>query len=127
MSHAIVTFRDGALGKVLVVEATGRGFVLVPWSCWRQHSRLVARFALRIAEDRQLAALGVLAERLAEEYDKVGRWRAWRRCWRRPRNLCTETVMTFITLCGLRHDTSVDDPDRLFELLSASRHAVRLL
>ncbi len=138
VSHAMITFRDATLGKVMVMEATGRGFRMVPWAGWCLHNSMKARFALRVAEDVQLTALQNLAEKLGAEYDYISLlgflWRRWRKRYDNPlddakRLICSEAVATFLGLCGLKmDDPSSYTPNDLFVLLEHDqRVATRLL
>jgi len=68
-SHSLITFRDDTLGKVFVMEANGRGFMLVPWSKWRTHNTMVARYRVDIDSESQLESLRSLAGMLGSEYD----------------------------------------------------------
>jgi hypothetical protein len=69
VSHSIITFRDETLDKVFVMEANGRGFMLVPWAKWRKHNTLVARFSISAPGDEQLESLRALGDSLGAEYD----------------------------------------------------------
>lgn len=115
VSHSLITFQDETLDKVFVMEANGRGFMLVPWAKWRKHNTLVARYRLRVAEDVQIGSLQQLAEFLGSQYDYVSLLGfIFRRFMGRMRNplskvsqlVCSEAVARFIHLTGdpsLRH------------------------
>ena len=72
VSHALLTFRSQTLNKVLVLEAGGHGFAVVPWSKWERSHVLVARFRLGIPAEEQLRALRAISGRLGDSYDAVG-------------------------------------------------------
>lgn len=104
-SHAVLTFRDETLDKVFVMEANGRGFMLVPWSTWAKGNKLVARFALTCPIEDQLMSLQQLAELLGSEYDYLSLpWFLLRRFFRRMRNplsstkkmVCSEAIAKFL-------------------------------
>jgi hypothetical protein len=113
VSHSFLTFRDETLGRVFVMEANGRGFMIVPWAKWRTHNTLVARYRLTTDMDAQLASLRKLSEFLGSQYDYVSILGfAIRRFWSRVRNpfdsgkklVCSEAVARFLYLTG---DTSL--------------------
>lgn len=105
VSHALITFRDDTLGKVFVMEANGRGFMLSPWAKWRKGKTLIARYSLDCDESCQLSSLRALANELGAEYD----YRSFfgfllRRWFRRMANpfsdpdklFCSEAVTKFV-------------------------------
>lgn len=110
VSHGLITFRSETLGKVLLMEAVGRGFVISPWSGWRQTHQLCERYELTIPEETQRQALSNLSDHLGAEYDKFGLVGFWARRFRtRMRNpfhstdklFCSEAVALFLSYCGL--------------------------
>lgn len=128
-SHALITFRDWTLGKVFVLEATGRGFRMIPWSKWRQGNQLVARFGLLAPPETQHAALRAVADRLGDEYDSLSlvgfALRRWRKRYANPlasskRLICSEVVAEFLAGCGIDvGDTESALPVDLLQLLRA--------
>lgn len=105
VSHAFLTFYDETLGRVFVMEANGRGFMLVPWSNWKKHNTVVARFSLKTPEVQQLHALQRLSNLLGATYDYVSVLgfvlRRFRRRMRNPLNdaaklICSEVVARFL-------------------------------
>ena len=111
VSHAIITFRDDTLGKVFVMEANGRGFMLVPWSKWRTHNTMIARYRVGVEPELQLESLRSLAEMLGAEYDYKSLFAfLLRRFSSRMKNpldssnklICSEAVAKF--LYGTLHD-----------------------
>jgi len=72
VSHAVITFRSRTLNRVMVMQASGHGYQIVPWSRWAQQNILVARFRLLVDEDDQLLALRAMARRLGDGYDRRG-------------------------------------------------------
>jgi hypothetical protein len=72
VSHAAITFRSLSLDKVMVMEASGSGFRLLPWRKWAPHNRLAARFRLDVPIGRLRAALQHIADRLGDGYDSRG-------------------------------------------------------
>ena len=136
MSHALVTYKDETLGKVMVMEAQWRGFVIVPWTRWRQKNRLVARFSLRVPEVDQAEALRKLAGRLGEEYDTLGLFGFALRRWRkRSRNVfasskklyCSEACAELVRDSGIAiGDPESFEPQDLFEFLSSSPSVARV-
>ena len=68
-SHCVITFRSSILGKVMVMDAQGRGFVMVPWNKWERKNRLIARYALTLPDDNIRAGLNMIADRLGDAYD----------------------------------------------------------
>jgi len=117
VSHSIITFRDDTLDRVFVMEANGRGFMLVPWSKWRTHNELVARYELSTVPESQLEALRELSNALGAEYDYVSILGfIWRRFMGRMKNpldnptklVCSEAVAKFLYLAGLK---GFDEPE----------------
>lgn len=110
VSHALVTYRSSTLGRVMVMEAVGRGFVMLPWRSWRQRNKLVARFAVRVPVAQQLAALHQVTTSLGAEYDSLSLlgfiFRRWRKRARNPLDnagklICSEVVAKLLKLAGL--------------------------
>ncbi len=138
VSHALITFRSTTLDKVLVFEATGKGFHLKLWKKWRRHNRLVAAYELAIPLERQLAALRRLAMDLGAEYDSLSllhflrrRWgKRLRNPWSSPRKLiCSEAVAKFLKLCEIEafSDPSGFTPADLDTAFAADRDHFRLV
>lgn len=110
VSHVLITFRSLSLGRVMVMEAVGRGFLLFPWERWKQKNQLVARYAcVGVPHEDQAAALQKLGRRLGDEYDRVSLigfiCRRWRRRARNPFNatrklFCSEAVALFLREAG---------------------------
>ena len=134
----MITFRDETLGRVLVLEATGRGFWPIPWSRWRQANMLVARFALKIPPEDQLEALHRLTEKLGAEYDTVSLlgflFRRWRKRYRNPlssatRLICSEAVALYLSYLKLVPVNEVEsyEPHDLYMVLHKSLAAEQLL
>jgi hypothetical protein len=105
VSHSIITFKDETLDKVFVMEANGRGFMLVPWSKWRTQNTLIARYRITAPSDVQLESLRELAESLGAEYDYMSLFAfVIRRFHRRMQNplddssklICSEAVARFL-------------------------------
>jgi len=74
VSHALITFRDRTLNRIMVMQASGHGYQIVPWARWETHNILVARFELpdTVEEKCQLYALRALARRIGDGYDTRG-------------------------------------------------------
>lgn len=128
VSHALLTYRDATLGKVMVLEAVGDGFHVVPWSRWRKTNTLVERYELAISTDVQLAALREISELLGQGYDYLGalgwlskRWRVHRNPLEsRTRLFCSEVVALYLRRCEISGigDPSLEAP---IELLTRAR------
>lgn len=124
VSHALITFRDSTLQRVLVMEASGRGYVMVPWRRWRKRNELVCRFRIseaHVSGPAQQRALAELSDALGDEFDTsglVGFWflSARKRLRLRPFNLfadsrklfCSEAVARFLGSAGV---AGFDEPD----------------
>ena len=117
VSHALITFHDSYLDKVFVLEANGRGFMLVPWSKWRTNHDMVARYEVNVPEKAQLESLQKLAEMLGAQYDYVSILGfALRRFWKRMANplddttklVCSEAVAIFLRDAGLERFKEVE-------------------
>ena len=111
VSHALITFRDQTLDKVFVMEANGRGFMLVPWSKWRQSHTMVARYRLTVPQGMQSFSLRELAQSLGAQYDYVSVlgffFRRWYRRMRNPfddpnKLVCSEAVARFLANSGIK-------------------------
>lgn len=110
-SHSIITFRDETLDKIFVMEANGRGFMLVPWSKWSKSNTLIARYSIDIEPALQIESLRSLAGMLGAEYDYMSLIAlVLRRFTSRMQNpldsskklICSEAVAKF--LYGTLHD-----------------------
>jgi len=131
VSHAVITFRDETLGKVFVMESTGRGFMLTPWSKWRARNQIVARYTLTVDQSRQIESLRELSDSLGSEYDYVGILGfLLRRFMKRMSNpmdnptklFCSEAVARFLLASGLEEfsEPATWTPQDL--LLVANKH-----
>jgi hypothetical protein len=110
VSHALITFEDETLGKVFVMEANGRGFMMVPWAKWRDHHALVARYSLKVQAAAQRTSLRDLSDFLGTQYDYLSILGfALRRFFKRMVNpfddgtklVCSEAVARFLYGAGL--------------------------
>ena len=72
VSHALITFYDVTLKRVFVMEANGRGFMLTPWSKWRQSNTLYARYEMTLEKGVQNGALCAVGGHLGAQYDYIG-------------------------------------------------------
>ena len=79
VSHCILTYRSYTLDRVLVMEASGAGFRVVPWAKWERHNTLIGRFRLNTGKGgsapsplHKLTALRALSDRLGDPYDVRG-------------------------------------------------------
>lgn len=123
VSHALLTFRDASLGKIVVLEAVSEGFRVVTWKSWQRHNQLVERYALTLSDDVQAQALSQLAERLGEGYDYLGAvgWLGRLLHFGNPfasrsRLFCSEAVALFLQMCGLDvQEPSLESPESLLE------------
>lgn len=68
-SHCVITFRSVTLGKIMVMDAQGRGFVIVPWKKWIRNNDLIARYSLSLPHDNIRLGLNELGDRLGDAYD----------------------------------------------------------
>lgn len=110
VSHALITFHDITLKRVFVMEANGRGFLLTPWTKWRQSHTLYARYEMVLPKKNQQEALHAVGGHLGAQYDYIGIISfALRRVWRRFANpwassskmFCSEAVALFLKEAGL--------------------------
>jgi len=116
----LITFYDETLDKVFVMEANGRGFMLVPWSKWRKSNTLVARYSISVLEGSKIDSLRLLAAHLGAQYDYLSLLGfLWRRFVARTKNpfgstkklVCSEAVARFLN--GIRDGQGglgFDDP-----------------
>ncbi|MFW6067425.1 MAG: hypothetical protein ACOC97_03745 [Myxococcota bacterium] len=111
VSHALITFRDQTLGRVLVMEATGRGLNVVPWRRWRQKNTLVARFRPTLPLEDQVRALHRMGHLLGSEYDTISLWgfacRRWQKRAKNPLDdptklICSEAVARMLKIMGVK-------------------------
>ena len=139
VSHALLTYQDETLGKVMVLEAVGVGFRMVPWTKWRQGNTLVARFGVvrgapgeAISQEVQVRALQALAGLLGEEYDTLGALgyvfkRLFKYAFKKLRNpfqsphklFCSEAVALFLRYLKLlpeKLDPAFQSPGDLLSL-----------
>jgi hypothetical protein len=74
VSHAIISFRDRTLNRVMVMQASGHGYEVIPWGRWEKANILIARFRLpaEIADPPQVHALRAIARRIGDGYDARG-------------------------------------------------------
>ena len=56
VSHALITFRSKTLNRVVVMQASGHGYQIVPWSKWEKQNILVARYKFVTPSSEQLLA-----------------------------------------------------------------------
>jgi hypothetical protein len=110
VSHALLTFYSQTLDKVMVMEATGKGFNLIPWNRWAKKNQLVARFALDVPRDKELEALHRIADKLGAEYDTVSLFGFFFRRWKKrganplddpTKLICSEAVARFLQEVGI--------------------------
>ena len=137
VSHAFITFRDDTLNQVFVMEANGRGFMLVPWKKWVRKNRMVVRYALATSEASQQGALQSLAKRLGDQYDYISLFGfVLRRFFKRMANplndskklICSEAVAVFL------HDVGLDEfqraetftPQDIYQVAERSEVFVRM-
>ncbi len=109
VSHALVTYRNPVFDRVMVLEAQGRGFVSIPWRRWRKKNRLVARYSLRLPDEKVMNGLRYLSGRLGDQYDMralIGflfRGIIGRNFLNSPRKLlCSEAVARFLEVSGVK-------------------------
>ena len=57
------------LDKIMVMDAQGRGFVIVPWHKWIRKNTLVARYSLSLPHENIRNGLDKLSDRLGDAYD----------------------------------------------------------
>ncbi len=108
-SHSVITFRSQILGKVLVLEAQGRGFVAVPWKRWVRKNTLLARYSLRLPAADIRHGLSVLSDRLGDPYDTWSLLGYLLRGIAKGRNpfdskaklVCSEAVALFLNAAGV--------------------------
>jgi len=127
VSHSLLTFRDAYLDEVFVMEANGRGFMLVPWKKWRTKNTLVARYELSVESDKQLGSIQRLAEYLGSQYDYVSLFGfVLRRFMKRMGNpldnatklVCSEAVAKFLYGAGLDRfkEAQTFTPEDIYEI-----------
>lgn len=129
VSHALLVYRDETLGQLMVLEATGRGFVAVPWTRWLSANTLVASFNLPTSLATQRTALSLIAQDLGTEYDSLGLvgfiWRRWVSRYHNPlastkKLVCAEVVAMFLVYSGVlsvKDDTESFTPDDLYKIV----------
>ena len=112
VSHAVITFRSELLDKVMVMEAHGSGYRVVPWRLWERENTLTTRFTIDLPQDVQLEALQRMADHIGAAYDTRGLFgfvpRFRERVRVRARNaldtpdklFCSEAVATFLAYAG---------------------------
>lgn len=94
----------------MIMEADWLGFVLVPWKAETlKGRRLVARYSVKVDEEKQLEAIRRLTNFLGTGYDfvrlvKLALGRFWRR-FNRPMEdttklICSESVVRFLNASG---------------------------
>lgn len=137
VSHAIITYRCASLGKIMVMEASGTGFRMIPWARWERENTLKKRYRLVIEAGVQVSALRQIADLLGAEYDTVGlfgfvprfleklrlmkRGRRLRNVLDDPRKVfCSEAVAMFLAHAGFEDFGAPGDwsPRDLFEWAS---------
>ncbi len=138
VSHALITYRSATLGRVMVLEAVGRGFHMVPWAHWKQHNTLVARFSLKVAPSRQVQALHTLTDSLGQQYDSLSLLgfllRRWRKRARNPfdnatKLICSEVVARLLQSVSLKgfDDAGQWTPEDLLQEALARPHEFELI
>ena len=140
VSHAFLVYRDADFDRVMVMEAVGAGFRIVPLDKFEKHNRMVAIVTPRHPIDEGLKAA---VEWLGEAYDSGGlvgmglllAVRALRLRVRRGRNVlanrrtlfCSEAVARACRASGypgFRLDPETTTPQDLFAFFDAERRAV---
>jgi hypothetical protein len=118
VSHAILTFHSQTLDKILVMEATGRGFNVIPWKKWKNENTLVARFKIAVPEATELEALRRIATRLGSEYDTISLFGFFLRRWKKrgsnplddpTKLICSEAVAYFLSYAGFEEFASAGE------------------
>jgi hypothetical protein len=118
VSHALLTFHSQTLDKVLVMEATGRGFNVIPWKKWRKNHVLVARFEIAVPASTELEALRKTAELLGSEYDTISLFGFFFRRWKKrganplddpTKLICSEAVACFLGYAGFEEFASAGE------------------
>lgn len=139
VSHAFLVYRDVDFDRVMVMEAVGAGFRIVPLDKFEKHNRVVALVTPRHAIDEGLKAA---VEWLGEAYDKGGLvgmgllllLRAFRLRIRRVHNFlanrrtlfCSEAVARACRASrypGFHLDPETTTPQDLFAFFDAERRA----
>lgn len=109
ISHALVTYHNPVFDRIMVLEARRQGFVSVPWKRWKKHNKLMARYSLRLPDDRLRDGLRYLSGRLGDQFDLRalfgflfrGRW--GRNLLNSPSRLfCSEAVAGFLQMAGVK-------------------------
>jgi hypothetical protein len=108
ISHALVTYHNPVFDRIMVLEARQQGFVSVPWKRWKRHNKLVARYSLRVPDERLRAGLHYLSGRLGDQFDVralfgfLFRGRLGRNLLNSPSRLfCSEAVAGFLQVAGV--------------------------
>lgn len=123
VSHVLVTYHNPVFDRVMVLEAQGRGFVSVSWKRWRKKNRLIARYSLRLPDDRVRDGLRFLSSRLGDEFDTRALFGFLLRPYVRrnfldsPKKLfCSEAVAEFLRVVGVKlpREPSAITPKELF-------------
>ncbi len=139
VSHAFLVYRDVDFDRVMVMEAVGAGFRIVPLDKFAQHNRIVEIVAPRHAIDEGLEAA---VDWLGESYDAKGLvgmgllllFRGLRRGTRRLRNViaspralfCSEAVARACRACaypGFDRDPETTTPQDLYAFFKAEARA----
>jgi len=111
-SHAFLTYHCGTLGQEMVMEATLKGFNVIPWSRWKRTNRLIDRYALVSLPEEKRKALQELSTKLGQDYDMQGAlaffWRSLgiRLSFLRPsrrRLFCSKAVAEFLHRAEVPH------------------------
>ncbi len=139
VSHAFLVYRDVDFDRVMVMEAVGAGFRVVPFDKFEQHNRIVEIVTPRHPIDEGLKAA---VDWLGEAYDTSGLigmgllllFRGLRRRTRRLRNLiaspralfCSEAVARACRACaypGFDREPETTTPQDLYAFFQAEARA----
>jgi len=129
-SHVVLTYHCGTLGQEMVMEATLKGFNVIPWSRWKRTNRLVDRYALVSLCQEQRRALQELSVKLGQDYDMRGVlaffWRSLgiRLSFLRPsrrRIFCSKAVAEFLHRAEVPYFEKMGrfTPDDIFQRIQA--------
>ena len=143
-SHAWILFNDRALGMHVVMQATWRGFELLPWKRWRRGNCIVAAYKPKINRIGTELALRLLAHELGRGYDYRSAFlvglRGWWARWRKAKMtlrpsmtphklMCSEAVARMLKWAGFRLPTELNpelvSPGELMQWCEASSSSFR--
>lgn len=129
VSHAFITFRDPVLNRVMVMEATWKGFEMLPWGSEDYEGRaLIARYSINVPEEKKLDALNHLTYYLGNGYDYFSLipliLRRIKARFKNPlgtasRMICSESVAVFLNSCGAANmpDASSWTPEDVYAFI----------